>query len=164
MPGLVSRPLLAATAAATVAVGCSSGGSLDVGEPSPTRAAPAPPLVRARAALRVGLPKYRRALRDAAGRAVYTFSPDAHGNATCLGVCARVWPPVITNGMPTIKGAEEEYVGTLPRGDGTFQATFSGWPLYYYWGDRAPGQTEGVGRTSFGGHWYLIMKSSNQVG
>ena len=46
-------------------------------------------------------------------------------------------------------------LGTITRDDGTVQATYNGWPLYLYFGDAAPGDTNGQGLDEFGGIWYL---------
>jgi predicted lipoprotein with Yx(FWY)xxD motif len=139
----------------------------DLNQPAPpatsrvTSSAPrTPPVV-----LKVGLlPKYPRALTDEAGRAVYTFTGDEHGNVTCLGACNQEWPPVLTNGNPTVIGTTFHIAFTQPRGDGTEQATYGGFPLYYYAGDTAPGQTHGRGRVADGGTWYLVQDNGNGNG
>ena len=44
--------------------------------------------------------------------------------------------------------------------DGTVQATYNGWPLYYYAKDKQPGDTTGqdVGKV-----WYVIAPSGDAV-
>jgi predicted lipoprotein with Yx(FWY)xxD motif len=116
-------------------------------------------------ALKIGLPGFPRALADARGRAVYVFSLDNHGKSACLGACATPWPPVLTKGTPSVTGpgARPEQAGTRSRGNGTVQATYAGWPLYYFIRDQAPGQTSGVGRNVFGGQFRLIQANGDMV-
>jgi predicted lipoprotein with Yx(FWY)xxD motif len=158
---------------ALTAAGCSGGdGSTGAAAPSSSRAAPSvPPAasttpgpVGPRAALKVGLPKYPDAVTDATGRALYTFTGDEHGNVTCLGACATAWPPLLTSDDPTITGADPDDPGTQGLGNGTLQASFDGWPLYYYSGDKKPGDAKGVGRHAFGGQFLLILKNGNRLG
>jgi len=46
-----------------------------------------------------------------------------------------------------------EDFGTITREDGKKQTTFRGYPLYYWAGDKAPGDTKGQG---VGNVWYVI--------
>ncbi|WP_422773738.1 hypothetical protein ACN28C_13070 [Plantactinospora sp. WMMC1484] len=129
----------------------------------PTTTAPPSPSGDA-AALTFGLPKYPDALVDAEGRAVYTFSGDEHGNVTCLGACAAEWPPVLTVERPTLDGESSHRPGRQGLGNGTWQATYGGWPLYYFSGDTAPGQVNGLGRRAHGGEFTIILRNTNRVG
>lgn len=59
---------------------------------------------------------------------VYSYS-----GASCTGVCAVYWPPVLTDGTPGVQSPlVEGKVGTVSRGDGTTQVTYDGKPLYYF--------------------------------
>jgi predicted lipoprotein with Yx(FWY)xxD motif len=102
-------------------------------------------------------------LTDAAGRAVYVFSGDENGAVTCLDACAEEWPGVPTDGDPVVEGGTEYDGGKQGLGDGRWQATFSGDPLYYYAGDTAPGQANGVGVEAFGGTFYLITRDYSRL-
>ncbi|WP_395106823.1 hypothetical protein [Actinomadura sp. SCN-SB] len=91
---------------------------------------------------------------DDAGRLLYRFDRDRPrpSLSNCVGACARKWPPVrwsprirITAGIP------EGRVGGVRRPDGTLQLTLSGWPLYRYSGDTAPGDANGQGV----GGWFV---------
>jgi len=173
MPSTVTRLAAAAlaTGALVAATGCAAGTTGGTGTAGGTSGSPAGSGVPAAGTaaptgavvLKFGLPTYPEALVDADGRALYTFSGDIHGNATCVGACAALWPPVLTTGDPVVTGGLADG-GRQGRGDGSSQATYGGWPLYHYTGDTAPGQTNGLGRQSFGGTWTLILRNSNQVG
>jgi predicted lipoprotein with Yx(FWY)xxD motif len=102
-------------------------------------------------------------LTDAAGRAVYVFSGDEHGAVTCLGACAEEWPGVPTDGDAVVEGGEDHDGGAQGLGDGRWQATFSGDPLYYYSGDTVPGRANGVGVEAFGGTFSLITKDHSRL-
>lgn len=88
---------------------------------------------------------------DTYGRTLYMFTRDAAGESACYDGCARNWPPVV--GQPAPAGAVTAAVGTTRRTDGTVQATLAGMPLYYYAGDRHPGEANGHG---FRDVWYVL--------
>jgi predicted lipoprotein with Yx(FWY)xxD motif len=54
-------------------------------------------------------------------------------------------------------------VGTTRTDDGRLQATYRGHPLYYYVGDRAPGEVKCQAVFEFGGYWYVVRASGNAV-
>jgi predicted lipoprotein with Yx(FWY)xxD motif len=54
-------------------------------------------------------------------------------------------------------------VGTITRSDGSTQVTYNSHPLYLYAGDKKAGDTNGQGLTAFGGGWYALSPSGDQV-
>jgi predicted lipoprotein with Yx(FWY)xxD motif len=80
-------------------------------------------------------------------RTLYTFNSDVPGSGVsrCTGSCVSEWPPLTVpagttpTGGPGVSGS----LGTIHRSDGTTQVTYRGWPLYFFSGDGAPGQTNG---------------------
>jgi predicted lipoprotein with Yx(FWY)xxD motif len=100
------------------------------------------------------------ALVDADGRAVYRFMPDRRGMSVCYGACAREWPPVYGRGHAAF-GVHARNLGMTMRRDGWYQVTYHGHPLYYYAGDRRPGQARGQGMD---GIWYLVDAYGNAIG
>jgi len=99
------------------------------------------------------------ALVDGTGRALYLFEGDTGTASTCDGACASVWPPLPASAdqpAATRMGPDAQ-LGSTPRADGTTQLTYHGHPLYYYVGDRNPGDTLGQGLNQFGAHWYLVQ-------
>src|SRR5262245_35201946 len=91
---------------------------------------------------------------DSHGRTLYMFSHDKHAKSTCYGACARNWPPLLTRGKPrAVMGVRSALLGTTTRKDGKRQVTYRKHPIYYYAGDRRPGQTAGAGLVAFGGRW-----------
>lgn len=102
-------------------------------------------------------------LVDNQGRTLYLFSNDTQnsGASACAGDCLAAWPPVIVTGTPTPGiGVDAALLGAITRDDGTMQATYNGWPLYYYSGDTAPGQMAGQGME---GVWFLVSGTGTAI-
>jgi predicted lipoprotein with Yx(FWY)xxD motif len=60
-------------------------------------------------------------------------------------------------------GVPRRLLGTTNRGDGTIQLTYAGRPLYYYVGDRRPGQILCQNVSEFGGIWRVVRPSGQLV-
>jgi predicted lipoprotein with Yx(FWY)xxD motif len=60
------------------------------------------------------------------------------------------------------KGVKQTLIGTTRRRDGRRQVTYSGRPLYYYIGDKTPGQVLCQNVDEFGGTW-LVLRPSGQL-
>jgi predicted lipoprotein with Yx(FWY)xxD motif len=115
-----------------------------------------------RRTITVGSSSYGRILLDGRGFALYAFTRD-HGRSTCTGACARAWPPFIVARRPLARtGARASLVGVVRRRDGRLQATYAGRPLYYYVGDRKPGQVLCQNVSEYGGLW-LVMRASGSL-
>lgn len=151
-----SKPVLtiAVAAIALLAAGC--GGSTSTAGPSP--AAAAATIATASEA------KLGQILVDGKGMTLYLFVADTGSKSTCYTSCAQVWPPVLTNGAPQAgTGAQASLLGTTTRTDGTIQVTYSGHPLYYFAGDKKPGDATGQGIDNFGGLWWVISPSGAAI-
>lgn len=96
---------------------------------------------------------------DGDGNTVYLFTND-DGAPTCNDSCADTWPPVPAPGSAGA-GVDTDLIGAATRADGSEQATYGGWPLYYYAADTAPGDTNGQG---IGGVWFTIDATGNAIG
>jgi len=100
---------------------------------------------------------------DADGMTVYMFDNDTQGSgtSTCEGDCAANWPAVTTDSdeAPAVEGVTGE-VGTMTGVDGETQVTLNGWPLYYYAGDAAAGDTNGQG---VGGIWWVLDPAGEKI-
>lgn len=84
-------------------------------------------------------------LVDDGGNTVYLFVPDEQsGTSSCYDECEANWPPV-TGDISAGDGVDAALLGTTERTDGTVQATYNDWPLYYFANDAAPGDTNGQG-------------------
>jgi len=91
-------------------------------------------------------------LVDDKGMTLYTFKNDTAGTSTCNGNCATIWPPLTAQAAPTGGTGVTGTFGLITRSDGTQQVTYNNMPLYYFSGDKAPGDTNGQG---VGGLWQV---------
>jgi predicted lipoprotein with Yx(FWY)xxD motif len=99
---------------------------------------------------------YGQILSDVRGFALYRFTKDPVGTTTCYGACAKAWPPYIVRSRPASRGPRGGSIGTVRRGDGRLQVTYNGQPLYFYVGDRHPGQVLCQGAVEYGGTWLVL--------
>jgi predicted lipoprotein with Yx(FWY)xxD motif len=83
------------------------------------------------------------------GMTVYTFTKDTKGSGTsaCTGACIQKWPALtVTAGSKPVAGSG--VTGTLATitrpDDGSLQVTYNGLPLYFFSGDSAAGDANGV--------------------
>ena len=62
------------------------------------------------------------------------------------GGCATTWPQVTIPGGKSLSSGRGKFgkLATIKRGDGTLQVTYNGHPLYFFSGNSAPGDTNGV--------------------
>jgi predicted lipoprotein with Yx(FWY)xxD motif len=97
------------------------------------------------------------------GMTVYMFMPDAQGDPTCTAACAGAWPPLTVADGTQVSGGEgidAALLSTATNPEVGPQVTYNGWPLYYFSGDSAPGDTNGEGS---GGVWYVIDPTGNPI-
>jgi predicted lipoprotein with Yx(FWY)xxD motif len=117
-----------------------------------------------RSVLTVGSSDYGRVIFDGKGFALYAFTHDPKGKSTCTGACAAAWPPYLVKRAPSAgAGTRAGLLGTTRRADGTVQVTYRGRPLYYYVGDRKPGQILCQNVAEFGGTWLVVHPGGELV-
>lgn len=98
---------------------------------------------------------------DSKGRTLYAFTKDVDGTSTCVDGCAKAWPAVLVNGDIAVgSGLDKGQFTTVARVDGTKQLKLGKWPLYYFSGDTAAGETNGQGS---GGSWFVIGKDAKLI-
>ncbi len=108
-------------------------------------------------------PKLGKIIVDPQGFTLYDFHADKGTTSSCYGECAKVWPPLTTEGPPqTGEGAMASQVGTTKRKDGTIQVTYAGHPLYTYLGDKKPGEANGNDFSQFGAEWYALQPNGEE--
>jgi predicted lipoprotein with Yx(FWY)xxD motif len=104
-----------------------------------------------------------RTLVDARGRTLYLFEADKANMSNCSGACLTVWPALTAHGVPRATGgAVASKIGTI-RAHGGRQITYAHHPLYYYVGDRKPGDTNGQGLNQFGAKWYVLAPTGRKI-
>ncbi|HKP18961.1 MAG TPA: hypothetical protein VJT84_10805 [Gaiellaceae bacterium] len=103
-------------------------------------------------------------LFDGKGYVLYAFTKDPRGRSVCSGACAAAWPPYIVSRAPRAStGVKSSLLGTTRRADGKLQVTYAGKALYYYEGDRRPGQILCQNVSEFGGLWLVVRPSGALV-
>src|SRR6266545_3262777 len=159
------RRLLAIAAAsvaiALVAAGC-GGKSSTSSKSAPATASSSGTAGGATVAVRSS--KLGKILVDGSGRTLYLFEKDKGTTSSCYGACAGAWPPYTTPAAPQAGGgATASLLGTTTRTDGTTQVTYKDHPLYYFVGDKQPGEVTGEGVNAFGAKWYVLAPSGNKI-
>ena len=111
-----------------------------------------------RTTITVRTSRYGRILFDGKGRVLYAFTRDRrNGRSRCYGACARAWPVYFATKrqLRAGKGVKRSLLGTTRRRGGRIQATYNGWPLYYYVDDRR-GEVKCQNVDEFGGTWLVV--------
>ena len=115
------------------------------------------------ATVRVAKTNLGKILVNSKGRTLYLFQADSGTTSACADACAAAWPP-LTSATPKVgKGAKASLASTATRSDGKAQVIYNGHPLYTYSGDKKAGNTNGQGVNAFGGLWYVISPTGNQI-
>lgn len=83
-------------------------------------------------------------LTDAEGMSLYFFSLDTKNTSACTSAgCLGAWPIFYQEDIVVDAGLDVADFATINRADGGKQTTYKGWPLYYFAGDSAEGDTAG---------------------
>lgn len=124
------------------------------GAPGTPAQAPAAAGDVAAVGVKIGQSSLGPILTDQDGRTLYAFADDKGGVSTCTDDCAATWP-ALTNDKPFVagQGTDQNLLSEVNRTEGTEQATYNQWPLYYYVGDQAPGDIDGQ---NVDGVWFVV--------
>jgi len=99
-------------------------------------------------------PQAGNIVTDDRGLTLYRYAPDQPNSSTCYDSCAVAWPPVVVDSVPNVADPNlAAGLGVAPRTDGSLQLTYQSQPLYYFIGDRNPGDTTGNGQD---GVWFVV--------
>lgn len=99
-------------------------------------------------------------LTDGEGRTLYLFNPDEQsGEPTCYEDCAEAWPAFVET-VTAGDGVDASLLTTATRTDGGVQVVYNGWPLYYFSGDAAPGETNGQALNDV---WWVVDATGTAV-
>jgi predicted lipoprotein with Yx(FWY)xxD motif len=91
-------------------------------------------------------------LTDSKGMTLYIFKKDSPGKSACAGPCVMKWPLYFREKVSVPDGVTGGDFGTINREDEKRQTTYKGSPLYYFAGDKAPGDLLGQG---VGDVWFV---------
>lgn len=117
------------------------------------------------AVISLGHTKVGMVLVDSSGMTLYDFHKDKGATSSCYGACEQAWPPVTTEGEPTVgNGASASKLSVTKRNDGTTQVVYAGHPLYTFVEDKKPGEANGNDSKAFGGQWYALKGNGEEAG
>ena len=88
-------------------------------------------------------PKLGNILTDKTGMTLYFFTPDINRPTICVEGCVIAWPVFYQENATIGFGLTKSDFGVVTRADGKKQSTYKGWPLYFYQGDKSPGEVKG---------------------
>jgi predicted lipoprotein with Yx(FWY)xxD motif len=98
-------------------------------------------------------------LTTSSGLTLYRFTADPAGKATCTGVCAKVWPPLMLPKGDHLKGPHGvKGLSTIRVGHGHEQVAFHHEALYRFAGDKKKGQAKGQGVE---GMWFAVLSNGH---
>jgi predicted lipoprotein with Yx(FWY)xxD motif len=98
-------------------------------------------------------------LVDGRGMTLYMFTKDSANTSACEGPCLTAWPPLI--GKPTEgTGVDDSKLGSFTRADGRTQASYNGWPLYYWKGDAKVGDVTGQNVNAV---WFVLDRDGDPI-
>ena len=148
---------LAVTACGTGSVGGAYGSGTPAGGSTTggSQAMPASPSSGAATTLKAETTRTGQILASSGGLTLYYYGEDKphSGKSACTGVCATAWPPLAAPVKAPAGARLPGRLGVITRPNGVKQVTLNGYPLYFYAGDKAPGQAKGNG---VGGSWHVI--------
>jgi predicted lipoprotein with Yx(FWY)xxD motif len=161
VPVLIATVALTATAcskATGTGPGTQAGGAYGTQTASPMAtgmSSSAGAMRAATVALKVERTRDGMVLAGSKGRTLYYFTKDKphSGRSACFGSCLAAWPALAAPVKAPAGARMPGPMGTITRGNGTVQVTINGYPIYYYVGDKAPGQIAGNGVE---GSWHII--------
>jgi predicted lipoprotein with Yx(FWY)xxD motif len=149
-------PLVAVIVAAALAV--------IVGTTGAKSTKPSQRVVPAGASISVEQTSIGKAITDAQGRTLYLFAADKPNLSTLSAAGRAFWPPFTSTSRPSAAGgALAGKIGVVSNAAGTSQVTYNGHPLYYFVGDRKPGQITGQGLNQFGARWYVLSPAGGAI-
>lgn len=117
-----------------------------------------------RPALTARSSSFGKVLFDGRGFVLYAFTRDRR-TSRCYGDCAKAWPPYFApkGSLVVGRGVKRSLLGTVKRRNGRRQIAYAGKPLYYYVGDRRPGQILCQDVFEYGGRWLIVRPSGKLV-
>ncbi|MGK5548921.1 SCO0930 family lipoprotein [Streptomyces sp. URMC 127] len=99
---------------------------------------------------------------DGQGRTLYRFDKDSAWpmKFACTGTCLDTWKPAGPVDKSAVRGVPEKLISTVTRPDGTKQLAVDCWPVYWFTGDKKPGDTAGQGKQ---GLWFAVNDQGKKV-
>lgn len=109
--------------------------------------------------VKVGTVRNAQALVDGDGCTLYLFTKDTATASGCDATCEATWPPA-PGPATAVPDLQQQNFTTFARATGFTQTAYFGKQLYYYVGDKAPGDANGQGLDT---SWYIVDPSGNPI-
>jgi predicted lipoprotein with Yx(FWY)xxD motif len=97
------------------------------------------------------------------GKTLYALKPS---QTACSAACLKVWPALVlpkgTTKATAGTGVSASKLGSVARGGGVHQVTYSGKALYWFSGDSGPGQVNG-NVTDEWGKWSAVVTAKSKA-
>ena len=96
------------------------------------------------------------------GMTLYIFDKDVKDKSNCSGGCLKNWPAFMVKDedAKVMGDGVTATFGVIDRGDGTYQVTANGLPLYYYIKDVNPHDETGQ---AVGDVWWVVGPDGNKI-
>ncbi len=150
---------------ALLAVLAACGGGAGGGYSAPAQSSTPPPASSATLAVATDA-RLGNHLVDGNGRSLYYYAKDVPAGGSQAAVsncndagCLSIWPIFGADNVAA-QGIDATSVAQITRSDGRKQATYKGFPLYYYAGDGAAGDVKGE---DFGDLWFVAHDPTYSV-
>lgn len=109
-------------------------------------------------------PVFGKYLTDPKGMTLYVNSDDRQFDSNCNAECVEKWPIYEYNNINLIYVTDElsKRMGSTMRDkdgnkySGWSQYSYYGQPLYYYIGDKNPGEINGITAEDIGSKWSIV--------
>lgn len=92
-------------------------------------------------------------LVDSEGMTLYLFTNDSPGMSACDEGCLENWPAFTAEEPLTLPDGVPGELTLIEREDGSEMVAYNDWPLYYFAGDEAEGDTNGQ---EAGDVWFVV--------
>jgi predicted lipoprotein with Yx(FWY)xxD motif len=92
-------------------------------------------------------------LVDGSGNTLYWFTKDSANTSACSGDCLKAWPAFAPDSFVVPSALNASDFSAITRTDGAQQATYKGYPLYYWVKDKMHGDVTGQ---NVGKVWFVI--------
>lgn len=104
-------------------------------------------------------PTFGKLLTGPDGRTLYLFEKDKGTTSACAGPCLDNWPPLTSASAPTAGDGVD--ASKLSTADGAVanQVVYNGHLLYYFAGDKAPGDVNGANIPA----WYPVNPAGDKI-
>ncbi|NLU73660.1 hypothetical protein HCC61_13390 [Streptomyces sp. HNM0575] len=108
-------------------------------------------------------PELGKVLADAKGHTLYRFDKDSAWpmKSNCNGDCLKMWVPAKAVEKDKVSGVNPKLLSTYKRADGTKQLSVDCWPMYWFKGDKKPGDINGQGKM---GLWHAATDEGKKAG